>query len=196
MDARARRFRVLFWVVVALGALPSLVSGIELSRRFRMETLCASERPTIDVDELRAMARWERLHDWGRVGAMVSGLLVVAYSVAWAFEAGVRRPVRQMVVALAAGLLLPALGVATWTGRSIPWRALEPAVSLGAAGGTLVRAPEEVGGPAYCAEHPRQLRNLELAYLAHLGGGAAAVALSLGLCDLGARWRAARDRRD
>jgi hypothetical protein len=184
----ARRFRVVFWLVVCLGVLPSLVSGVVLLGHFRVDTICALERATVGVDQLRATARWARVHEWGRVGAMVAGLCVIAYAVAAAFE---RKRQRAITSVLAAGLLLPALAVAIWSARVVPWRAFEPPVSLGAPG--TMRAPEEWGGPQYCLEHLDDVRRLRLAWWGHVGSGALALLLTLLLADSAARWRAARD---
>jgi hypothetical protein len=193
MAARATRFRWIFWVVVALGALPSLVSGLVLQGSYRLANLCGGERPVIDVPALQARLRWERLHDWGRVGALVAGLLAISYGVAWAFEAPLSRGRRALIVS-AALLLLFLLATATFSGRALPWRALEPAVSLAPAAAGLRAAPEW-GGPAWCTAHADEVARLGRLRAAHLFAGAAAVALTLALCDLGARWRAARDAR-
>jgi hypothetical protein len=192
---RARRFRLLFWLVVVMGALPSLVSGFALLGTHSLETLCAAVHPTITVAELGGMLRWERVHDWGRGGALVSGVLVLGYAVAWAREAGVARGRRRVLMVVLLGLLLPSLALTMLTGRALPWGALRPAISLGEDLPNLVagHSSEEAGGPAYCADHPKELNRLRLAYLAHLGGGVLAFLLTIGLCDLGARWRRARD---
>lgn len=188
MESRAKRFRLTFWLVVALGSLPSLVSGLALLAHFNIDNLCAEERTSTSVAQLRSLVRWERLHDWGRVGAMIAGLLVVAYATAWAFE---RKKARALVTILAAGVLLPALAVTLWTGRATPWRALEPPVSVGPS--QVIRAPEAWGGPDYCLKHLEEARRLRLIVAAHVAGGLLSIALSLGLADLGSRWRAAKD---
>jgi hypothetical protein len=192
--ARGRRFRRAFWMVVGLGALPSLVSGALLLRAFSLGALCSETRPTVTPAELRAMVRWEQLHQWGRVGAAVAGLLVLAYATAWAFEA---RRARGLVTGVAVGLLLPSLAVAMFTGRAMPWRALEPSVWLGSGPAPpLPRAAEEDAGPTWCANNPRGARNLALGYFTHVGAGILAFALTVAMADVGARWREARDRRD
>jgi hypothetical protein len=192
----ARRFRALFWLVVVLGVAPSLVSGAALSASYHASTLCAPLRPIDGAAELAARVRWERVHGWGRWGAMLAGLLVLGYGAAWAWEASIGRRARVLLMMLLAGVLLPSLGAAVWSGRSLPWRLLGPMVWLGARDQApsvlLGRSPEEVGGPAYCADHEREARNLRLAYYAHVGAGTLALLLTLGLADFAARWR--RDR--
>ena len=184
----ARRFRLLFWLVAWLGALPSLVSGWALLGHFRLETLCAAERPAVTLGQLRDTVRWARLHQWGRVGAIVAGLLVVAWGTAWAFE---RRRFRALVTALCAAVLLPALTVALWSGRATPWRALEPPIAVGES--QVVPAPAEWGGPRWCREHEDELRRLRLIYWLHAAAGTLAVLLTLALTDAASRWRAAKD---
>ncbi|HZS41625.1 MAG TPA: hypothetical protein VFF06_32570 [Polyangia bacterium] len=193
----ARSFRGLFWLVVALGVLPSLVSGAALAASYHAATLCAAARPIDGAAELAWRLRWERVHAFGRWGALVAGLLVIGYGAAWAYESRAARRARKTIVILLAGGLLPSLVVATWSGRAVPWRLLAPLTWPGAraeAPGALVGdSPEEAGGPAYCEQHPREAGDVRLAYLAHVGGGMLALLLTLGLADFAARWRRARD---
>jgi hypothetical protein len=184
------RFRVVFWWVTWLAALPSLVSGWVLLRHFRLRTLCAAERQAVTAAELRATLAWARIHEWGRVGAMVAGLLVIAYGVAWAFERGRRR---ALMAVLCGGVLLPSLAAAMWSGRVVPWRALEPPISVAA--GQTIAAPPEWGGPGFCREHADELRRLEIVYGLHLGAGTLAVLLTLALAPAAASWREARSAR-
>jgi hypothetical protein len=197
---RARRFRAAFWVVVTLGALPAAVSGVALVGRYATATLCAPMRPLEGAAELAVRLRWERVHDWGRWGAMLAGLLVVAYGSAWAFEAGLTRARRALMVGLLAGVLLPSLGAAVWTGRALPWRLFGPMVWLGdlkdAPAVLFGRSTEESGGPAWCAEHAREVGRLRAVWWAHVAAGGLALALMLALCDAAARWRGARDQRE
>jgi hypothetical protein len=193
----ARGFRRLFWVVVALGVSPSLVSGAALAASYRAATLCAAARPIDGAAELAWRLRWERVHAWGRWGALVAGLLVIGYGAAWAYESRVARRARGTIAIVLVGGLLPSLGAAMWSGRAVPWRRLAPLVWPGArdqAPGALVGdSPEEAGGPAWCEQHPREARDVRLVYFAHVGGGLAALLLTLGLADFAARWRRARD---
>ncbi len=193
----ASRFRLLFWLVVLLGAVPPVLSGLMLLPSRRLSTLCAESRPVIDVLTLRRLARWERVHEWGRVGATASGLLVIAYGAGWALEAEMSRPRRGLMLALLGGLLLPALIVALWTGKAIPWAALAPAVTLGRVG-TAAAPPqtlEEGGGAGYCLAHARQVEHLRVGYFVHVGAGVAAAILALALCGRAAAWRQVRDQR-
>jgi branched-subunit amino acid ABC-type transport system permease component len=188
----ARRFRIVFWLVTWFGALPSLVSGLLLLGHYRIATLCAAERTSVGLDQLRSRVRLVRLHEWGRVGALVAGLLVIAYSVAWAFETPLGRRWRLLVTFFAAGVLLPSLALATWTGRVTPWHALEPPISAGESA-QVVTTPEEWGGRQFCLLHLGEVRRLRLVYWLHVAAGVLAVLLTLAMTDLGARWRAAKD---
>jgi hypothetical protein len=188
VESRARRFRITFWLVVALGSLPSLVSGAVLASHFQIANLCSQERASESLSDLRTKVLWERIHSWGRAGAMIAGLLVVAYATAWAFE---RKKTRAAVTFLSAALLLPALAITLWTGRVTPWRALEPPVSVGAT--QVIRAPEAWGGPDYCLKHLDEVRRMRWVVAAHIVCGLLATGLTLALADLGARWRAAKD---
>jgi hypothetical protein len=197
---RARRFRVAFFAAVALGVLPAAVSGVALVSRYRLSTLCAEARPLEGAVELAARLRWERVHELGRWGAMVAGVLVLAYGAAWLLEGAAGRRARRVGMVLLVGVLLPSLAAAVWTGRAVPWRLLAPMVWLGeraqAPEVLLGRAPEEAGGPAYCAAHAREVANLRRGWIAHVASGGVALALALALAELGARWRRARDDRD
>lgn len=193
----AARFRLLFCWVVLLGAVPPVLSGLMLLPSRRVSTLCAESRPVVDVAAVKRLARWERVHDWGRVGATASGLLVIAYGAGWALEAQIPRRRRGFVLALLGGLLLPALIVALWTGKAIPWAALAPAVTLGNAG-TAAAPPqtlEEGGGAAYCLAHPRQIEHLRIGYIVHVGAGLGVAILTLALCGRAAAWRQVREER-
>lgn len=188
---RVVRFRVVFWIVVVLGVLPSLVSGIALAPHFMPETICSPLRPITTVSEYTRLVRWERVHSVGRLGALIAGVLVMGYAAAWAWEAGVSRRWRRALVAALVFVLLPSLTAALWSGRALPWHALAPAVSLGQDMPTVVpgRAPEEAGGPAYCLDHAAEVRRLVRAWIAHVAAGALAISLTLAFADLGARWR-------
>jgi hypothetical protein len=189
-----RRFRVVFWLVILLGVLPELVSGFVLRKWYAIETLCAPMRPIVDVATFASMIRWQRLHDWGRLGAMVAGLLVLGYAGAWAYEAGLAKPRRRALLVVLIGVLLPSLAIALWTGRALPWQALVPGISLGDDQPTVLpgRSSEEAGGPAYCLDHAREANRMHAAYLAHLAAGVLGLGLTLGLADLAARWRRAK----
>jgi hypothetical protein len=187
----ARRFRIVFWVVVVLGALPEAVSGVMLTRWFRVEALCAPMRPFVDVATFQELLRWQRVHDWGRFGAMLAGLLVLGYAGAWAYEAGLSIARRRLVMALLLGVLLPFLALALWTGRAVPWPSLAPGISLatGDVRTLPTRSSEEAGGPSWCIDHAREVGHLRLAWWSHVGAGGLALVVLLGLADLGARWR-------
>jgi hypothetical protein len=188
---RATRFRILFWIVVALGALPSLVSGFALLGTHRVDTLCAAIHPIIGVAEFAAMVRWERVHAISRGGALVAGVLVLGYAAAWAYESGLAKGRRRLLMAVLLGVLLPSLVLALYTGRALPWQALRPAISLGDELPTILpgRSSEEAGGPAYCADHAREVNHLRIAWAAHVAAGTLAFLLTIALADLGARWR-------
>lgn len=177
----AMRFRVMFWIVVLLGTLPSALSGLVLSRSHSVDTLCASLRPMVSVSQRLGQLRWDRVHTWGRFGAMVAGVLVLGYAATWAYQEGTSKLRRRLTLAVLLGALLPALAVAVWTGRGVPWRALAPGVSLGESTVLAGRAEEEAGGPAYCAAHPREVNNLRLARSAHFAAGWAALLLTLAM---------------
>jgi hypothetical protein len=191
------RFRLLFWCVILLGALPSLVSGIVLVPHFLPDALCAPIRPIVSAAEYARLVRWERVHSFARGGALVAGVMVMGYAAAWAWEAGVSRRRRRALVALLIFALLPALAAALWSGRALPWQSLQPAISLGEDAPTILpgRSSEEQGGEAWCHEHAAEMRHLEWAWLAHVAGGALAIALTLAFADFGARWKRAREAR-
>jgi hypothetical protein len=171
------RFRLMFWLVVLLGTLPSAVSGFVLARSHAVDTLCASLRPMVGVADRLAQLRWERVHAWGRFGAMVAGVLVLGYAATWAYAEGTSKLRRRLTLAVLIGVLLPSLAVAIWTGRGVPWRALAPGVSLGESTVLPGRVEEEAGGPAYCEAHPREVNNLRLARTAHFAAGWLALGL-------------------
>jgi len=181
-------------MVVVLGVVPSLVSGIALAPHFMPETICAPLRPIASISEYARLVRWERVHSVGRLGALIAGVLVMSYAAAWAWEAGVSRRRRRALVAALVLVLLPSMAAALWTGRALPWQALSPAVSLGAEMPTVLpgRAPEETGGPGYCLDHAAEVRRLVWGWIAHVAAGALAIALTLAFADLGARWRRAK----
>jgi hypothetical protein len=192
---RGRRFRILFWLVVALGALPELVSGFVLRSHFSVDTLCAAMRPVVDVATFASILRWQHVHDWGRLGALVAGLLVLGYAGGWAYEAKLTRGRRRAMMALLIGVLLPSLAIALWTGRALPWQALSPGISLGPEAPSILpgRSSEEAGGPAYCLDHAAEVNRMRLAYFAHLAAGTVGLGLTLALADFAARWRRAKD---
>lgn len=186
-----RAFRIVFWLVVLLGVLPELVSGFVLRGWFSVDTLCAPARPVVDVAAFARLYRWQHVHDLGRFGAGVAGLLVLGYAGAWAYEAALPRARRRALMVVLLGLLLPSLAIALWTGRALPWQALSPGISLGPDQPTLMtgRGDEEAGGPAYCDAHAPEVNRLRAAWIAHVAAGTLGLALTLGLADLAARWR-------
>jgi hypothetical protein len=181
------RFRMVFWAVVVLGVLPSLVSGIALVPHFLPETICAPLRPVASLAEYTRLMRWERVHSVGRLGALIAAVLVISYAAAWAREAGVSRRWRRALIGALLLVLLPSMAAALWTGRALPWHSLGPAVSLGEEMPTVLP-------PASCLDHAAEVRWLARAWIAHVAAGALAIALTLAFADLGARWRRAKSR--
>jgi hypothetical protein len=182
-------------MVVALGVLPELVSGFVLRRHFSVDTLCAAMRPVVDVPTFASMLRWQHVHDWGRFGALIAGLLVLGYAGGRAYEAKLAKGRRRALMVVLIGVLLPSLAIALWTGRALPWQALAPGISLGPEAPSILpgRSSEEAGGPAYCMDHAAEVNRMRLAYLAHLSAGTLGLGLALALADFAARWRHAKD---
>lgn len=161
--ASTGRFRVVFWLVAGLGALPSLVSGIWLLGRFRIDHLCGPR--AAELDDLAAQLRWMRLHQMGGLGAALLALLVIGYALE-------RRQNRALVGALGV-LLLALFGAAGWSSHVMPWRALSP---------TTVSMQD-------CLQQLDEVRRLRFIYWLHAGSGLAAILLTLALTDAGARRR-------
>jgi hypothetical protein len=192
---RPVRFRIVFWLLVLLGALPQAVSGVALVGWFRVDHLCAPSPSIIAFDTFKHLVTWQRIHDWGRWGALLAGLMILSYTAAWAYEAKLARGPRRVLMVVLLGVLLPSLALALWTGRAVPWTGLAPGVTLGGPKAITMlpgRSPEQSGGPAWCAEHAAQVSHLRWAWMAHVIAGALAILVILALADFAARWRQAK----
>lgn len=187
--------RIVLVLVALAGTAPTLASGVWLFSHYRAEALCSAVRPLESGAEALSRLRAVRLHGASQVATLVVTVAVFALAGAWAWDAAISSARRALLLAALCGLLLPSAALAVFTGRAVPWHALEPTVMLGELSDVTVlpgRSNEEMGGPAWCAAHAGEVERIRLGRMAHAAFGGLGAALVLAALPFAARYRPRR----